>query len=329
MLNLSEISKYLSGEMDKIEKNKFKKLINKSEESKKNFNQIKKEWEMLGKYQNKDKYNVDTAWNKLHNRLEKNNLLQKKNNILKFDFFRISKIAAIFIIGIFLSFFAYYAVKNLLEKNQNLAKTSNTEQAKQVKLEDGSIVYLNVNSKLYYPKQFNKNKRVVEFEGEAFFEIAKIPNKPFIIKSKNAEIKVLGTSFNVNTNFNNKKLEVTVKTGKVKLYIPKDIKNSIILKKGEKGSLINNKIIKKTNADINYLSWKTKYFEFTGETLHNVIKILNKAYNVNIVFANNVIANEKINTTFDNQNLETILQILCTSHKLKVIKQKNKIILKK
>ena len=331
MLNLSDISKYLSAEMDTNEEREFKKLINKSEKNKEFFNKVKKDWEMIGKYKEKEKekYNVDSAWNKLYNRLEKDELLNKEDNRIKVNFYRITKIAAIFIIGILLSFFGYYAINNFSPNKIILAETSNNEQVKQIKLKDGSIVYLNVNSKLNYPKQFDNDKRIVEFEGEAFFEIARMPKKPFIIKLKDAEIKVLGTSFNVNTNFKNEKLEVTVKTGKVKLYDTKNIKNSIILEKGQTGSLINNKIEKIKNTDANYLSWKTKYFEFNEETLNTVIKTLNKAYNVNIVFDNNVIANEKISTTFDNENIDTILQILSTSHQLKVVKQKNKIILKR
>ena len=329
MLNLSKITKYLSSEMDKYEEKEFKKQINKSKQNKEAFYKIKKDWEMIGKYEEKETFNVESAWNKLHKRLEKNELLPKKDNSFKVDFNKITRIAAIFIVGILLSFFGYYAINNYQKDKMILAETSNTEQVKQIILEDGSIVYLNINSKLNYPKQFDKDIRVVEFEGEAFFEIARMPEKPFIIKSKDTEIKVLGTSFNVNTNFNGKKLEVTVKTGKVKLYDTKNLKNSIILEKGQKGSLINNKIEKKINNDANYLSWKTKYFEFNGEKLFKVVKTLNKAYNVNIVFESNVIANDKIHTTFDDNSLDTILQILSTSHDLKVEKQKNKIVLKR
>ncbi len=187
---------------------------------------------------------------------------------------------------------------------------------------------MNANSKLLYPKEFKKNKRVVEFEGEAFFEIAKIHNKPFIIKSKKVEIMVLGTSFNVNSNFNEQKIEVTVKTGKVRLYMSKDIKNSVILEKGDIGSIVNNIVIKNKNTNPNYLSWK-KYFEFNGETLQNVIKTINIAYNANVVFENTEISKEKISTTFDNQKLDTILKIICKTYNLKMISQNDKIVLKR
>jgi len=326
MLNLSEISKYLSEEMNEKEKTDFEKLINNSEKNKKFFNEIKEDWEMIGKFEDKEIYNVDTAWNNLHGRLEKDELLPKHSNLRKINFYKTSKVAAIFIIGLFLSFFAYYTINNLSENKQITAKNTKTETTKQIKLEDGSIVYLNANSKLHYPKKFDKNNRVVEFEGEAFFEIAKMPNKPFIIKSENAEIKVLGTSFNVNTNFKAHKLEVTVKTGKVKLYLPKDKKNGVTLEKGDKGSVVNNKVIKNTNTNNNYLSWK-KYFEFNGETLQNVVNTLNIAYNTNIVFENNEISKETMSTTFDNQKLDTILKIICKSQNLKVVKQNKKIVL--
>ena len=121
MLNLSKISKYLSGEMDKNEEEKFKKRVNKSKKNEEFFNDTKRDWEMVGKYAEKEKYNVDSAWNKLHDRLENDNLLVSESK-LKIDFYQVVKIAAIFIIGILISFFGYYAINNSSENNLILAE---------------------------------------------------------------------------------------------------------------------------------------------------------------------------------------------------------------
>jgi transmembrane sensor len=86
------------------------------------------------------------------------------------------------------------------------------------------------------------------FEGDGFFEIAKNPAKPFIIKAKEAEIKVLGTSFNVNTKKGEDRVEVLVETGKVKLTNVKD-KKYRILEPGDLGKLNNNELSKKKNSD--------------------------------------------------------------------------------
>ncbi|MBN1251227.1 MAG: FecR family protein [Bacteroidales bacterium] len=328
MLDLAKISKYLSGEMDKNEEKEFIKLINKSNKNIELFKKAKKNWEMIGKYEEKENYNVDSAWNKLHSRFEKDGLLENKNKSLKLDFYQITRIAAIFIIGTFISVFAYYAITNYTDLSLNLAQTSEKSEIEQVNLPDGSVIYLNRNSKLYYPDKFDNQNRIVKFEGEAFFEIAKMPEKPFIIKINGAEVKVLGTSFNINTKIKNKKLEVTVKTGKVKLYNSDNQNNSIILENGFVGSISNNKIEKTVNKNPNYLSWKTKYFEFNNQSLVNVTKELNKAYNVDIEFNGSFNSEQKLNTIFDNKSIESILEIICSTYNLKVEKQKDKIVLK-
>ena len=84
-------------------------------------------------------------------------------------------------------------------------------------LPDGSVVALNSNSKLVFPKQFNGDTREVTIEGEAFFDVKPNPEKPFIINAGKAQIKVVGTSFNVSAYPETETLEVVVKTGKVQV----------------------------------------------------------------------------------------------------------------
>jgi len=209
-----------------------------------------------------------------------------------------------------------------------LAETYTGGKIKIIELPDGSIVHINQKSKLHYPENFSANERIVELEGEAFFDIKKNPQKPFIIKAGNKKIKVLGTSFNVNTNFEGEKVEVYVETGKVKFYEPGNKQKELILEPGSIGTL--DKIAeKKVIDDLNYMSWKTKYFDFTrGEKLDKVIATINKAYGVNIVLENIELAKRKHHTTYNNTSLDTILKLLCTSQKLKSKKQGDLIILK-
>jgi ferric-dicitrate binding protein FerR (iron transport regulator) len=189
------------------------------------------------------------------------------------------------------------------------------------------VVYLNADSKLYYPEEFDDNSRVVEFEGDAFFDIAKNQAKPFIIKAKKAEIKVLGTSFNVNTNLGIDEVEVFVETGTVQLNEIKKNKKPVLIKPGYIGKLHNSELSLRINSDLNYLSWKTKYFNFENVKLGNAIDILNRAYHSNIKCNDKKIAEIQWYGTFDNNEIDSILKIMCEAFNLKSTKNESGILL--
>ncbi|MEN8119069.1 MAG: FecR family protein [Bacteroidota bacterium] len=276
----------------------------------------------------KELYNVDAAWVKLNNRFDQDGLLATNNKIRSVDFKMIVKIAAIFIVGIFVSYLAYNHFIVNEHSGMQLAETFSENNIKVMELSDGSIVHINKKSKLYYPENFNADERIVEIEGEAFFVIKKNPQKPFIIKARNKEIKVLGTSFNVNTNFEGGKVEVFVETGKVKFYEPGNTKKELILEPGAIG-IIHKRAETKQNNDLNYMSWKTKYFDFSrGENLGKVIATINRAYGVSIELADKELSERMHHTTYNNNSLDTILKLLCTSHKLEMLEQDSIIILK-
>lgn len=270
-------------------------------------------------------YNTDLAWKKLHSRFKEDNLLESKKK--NFNSPNILKIAAIFILTLMVSgVFYYYLPSNENSVKLSLFETKSIDGFKEIKLTDGSIIYLSSNSKLYYPEEFEGNERKIEFEGEGFFDIAKNPTKPFIIKAGNTEIKVLGTSFNVNTKFKENKLEVFVKTGKVQVSKLANKKNKVFLEAGQLALVENTKISKKTNTNKNYISWKTKHFDFRNVEMQQVIEHLNKAYNVHIIIENNAILKRKLRTKFEDTPLDTILKVIAEPYNLEVEKNDKYII---
>lgn len=95
-----------------------------------------------------------------------------------------------------------------------MVKSTDPTQRAKITLPDGSMVHLNVNSTLTYPEEFEDGLRRVSLEGEAFFEVQRDTDRPFLVSSAGLETKVLGTSFNVNA-YKGKEEMVTVKSGKV------------------------------------------------------------------------------------------------------------------
>src|SRR5690606_2771304 len=96
-------------------------------------------------------------------------------------------------------------------------KETSFGQRNTVKLPDGTLVKLNSGSRIHYPEVFQDSLRLVEFEGEAFFEVAKDVTKPFVIRSGNINTMVLGTSFNLKSATVAESFELAVVTGSVKV----------------------------------------------------------------------------------------------------------------
>ncbi len=280
---------------------------------------------MTRKQTNNEPFDTNKAWENLYARLKEDNLLETSKPKVTFQkpFY---KVAALLLAVLSISFLAFYYLTTGL-KHQVVTVENNLEKSiKKIQLPDGSIVWLNASAKIKYDETFNINTRLIEFEGEAFFEISKMKNKAFIIKTKQAQIKVLGTSFSVNTHVAEKNLEVLVATGKVE--VAKTENKKMTLLPGEMVTVNTQNFEKNINSNKNYLSWKTKEFDFKNVEMQQVVKDLSKAYRVNIVIENSEIGQRKLHSSFSNKNLETILQVICETYNLQIHKINNQIILK-
>jgi transmembrane sensor len=323
-----EFARFLCGEMNIGEYEVFQNRLKESDESRVLLSRIKLEWEKMENFrQNNNDFDTSKAWNKLHDKFEKDGLINPIQNQKVFKLRNILQMAAIFIGILGISGLVYFQFTASEKQEYIIADTYNNTSIKEIKLSDGSIVFMNADSKLYYPEKFDGNSRIVEFEGDAFFDIAKNPSKPFIIKAKKAEIKVLGTSFNVNTNFGIDDVEVLVETGTVQLNEIKKNKKPVYINSGYIGKLHKNELSLRINSDLNYLSWKTKYFNFENVKLGNAIDILNRAYHANIQCNDKKIAGIKWYGTFNNEEIESILKVLCETFNLKTIKSEGGILL--
>ena len=209
----------------------------------------------------------------------------------------------------------------------NTSIHSNDELAEKiVVLEDGSKVTLKPGSKLHYAKQFAVDKREVFLEGEAFFHITKNPSRPFYVYYNNIVTKVLGTSFNVNTNAVTGDVEVSVKTGKVQVYenekLVKDRANKAVI------VIPNQKAIYKALDRVfetalvekpepirsDTAEWvKPVPFVYDEAKLVNVFRHIEANYGIEIVVENTNINNCKFTGDVSNQDLYTKLKVICLS----------------
>lgn len=174
---------------------------------------------------------------------------------------------------------SYQIQKAASEKNNlNILSTAKGESY-QVRLPDGSTVWLNSASSLKYPASFAKLKtRLVELKGEAYFEVIKDKKHPFIVKTTKQEVKVLGTHFNINSYDDEPITKTTLLEGSVQ------INKTIVLKPGEQA--INSSAgikVKTVDAD-NAIGWKNGDFVFNEESFGEAIREISRWYNVDIVY---------------------------------------------
>lgn len=179
-------------------------------------------------------------------------------------------------------------------------------------LQDSSEVYVNAGSTLRYPAKFTKNKRVVEIEGEAFFNVTKDSERPFYVKSNLFEAKVLGTSFNTKSYKNDSVASVTLSTGSVEVTI-NNSHSKCVLKANEHIEITANTTHadkKHVNTDY-YTAWKEGNLSFYKITFKELCKILERKYGVNIILNNKDIANNIYTGRFiNNEGLYQVLDLI-------------------
>lgn len=208
--------------------------------------------------------------------------------------------------------------------DSTISKVNNTGKQESVLLSDGSRITLQPNSKLHYARQFAADKREVFLEGEAFFQVAKNPAKPFFVYYNNIVTKVLGTSFYLNTNSQTGNIEVAVKTGRVQVYendkLLKDPGNkAVILTPNQKviyephDRLFETVLVEKPQLliDENEKEDEIAPFVYDQEKLQNVFKHIEANYGIEIILENTNLNNCVFTGDVSGQDLYAKLKIIC------------------
>lgn len=194
-------------------------------------------------------------------------------------------------------------------------------------LPDGSIVRLNAKSKVRYAEGFAKSREVY-LEGEAYFEVAHNKNSPFIVHTSEADIKVLGTKFNVRNYSNEHRMEAALLTGSIELTLRADTGHKILLKPSDKiivkkdedgGSAItpaaSDKKVELTSINLQdsvivETSWLNDKMGFYDKPFSEIALDLERQFDVNIEFKNQAVSGYKYTGVYDEDNAEDILKIL-------------------
>ncbi|NML23536.1 DUF4974 domain-containing protein [Pseudoflavitalea sp. G-6-1-2] len=198
-------------------------------------------------------------------------------------------------------------------------------QQRHITLPDGTNVWLNAASHLKYPASFaSTTERRVELTGEAYFEVAKDKEKPFIVQSRDQEVKVLGTHFNISSYSDDPLVQTTLLEGSVK------VNNQITLEPGEQTLLDDAGKLTIRKADTAMaVSWKKGNLEFRNENIYGIMRKISRFHDIQVIYEGHI-PMDGMNGNFAlRQSIPEILEIIQTTSLLRCRQEGRKIYISK
>ncbi|MES1249681.1 MAG: FecR domain-containing protein, partial [Chitinophaga rupis] len=180
-----------------------------------------------------------------------------------------------------------YSTNGATETLFNTLATGRGEQSPPLTLSDGTRVWLNAASSIRYPVAFSGDARQVEITGEAYFEVAKDPTKPFYVRARDVKVEVLGTHFNINAYQDEPSMRTTLLEGSVKVIAggaSQRGRKEMLLSPGEQaqvGKDVN--LVKAVDVD-QVMAWKNGMFNFNHTDLQSVLRQLARWYDIDVQF---------------------------------------------
>ena len=324
---------YLQGECDEGEKLQVETWLSKTAKNQTHLDRLEKTWIETGKISPVPvAVDVPAAWNRVSSMIEEfeeervGKLLQGK--LIRMQVVRwVAGVAAV----ILLTFGIWWLAEVSSPLDEQIVIAS-VEEVVIDTLPDGTMITLNTNSSLIYPEKFNENDREVVLQGEAFFNVEHDPDKPFIVKTKEAGIQVLGTEFDVKA-YPDERVEVTVNSGSVYFFVVNPQTGdsaSITLTEGMKGVLYPHASQPELDSepDPDALFWMNQMLQFRETNLRDVTQILSRCYHVNIRLENNGIGSCRLTASFSEGPIELILQVIADTFNLTLEKENETYLLK-
>lgn len=192
--------------------------------------------------------------------------------------------AAIFI-GVFLISGLGYHIYQLQDVPEDLVAVVTTDEVKELMLPDGTKVWLNKNTTLKYPREFSESRRNVYMEGEAYFEVKRDTEKPFIVRSEAMQVRVLGTVFNLKSDKRTPLAVASLLKGEIEVKGNHD-EGMIILSPGQKAELnatTRRLVVKMMDTGIE--NWHNNQFLFEKADIFTIARTLENSYGVKIILA--------------------------------------------
>ena len=290
------IHKKLKGKLSDPEKRELEEWLDK-EGNQNADSQLSHIWDLSSQYKSDYEPDTEKGLSRLKDRMRNVRAEAKPTPVRQLGRHRMIRWAAAAAI-LLVSIGWWYSQTYLFSTEQIVSAPA--EQIRELTLPDGSTVVLNVNSSLNFPKSFKGDKfRLVQFEGEAYFKIKPNPEQPFLILTDQAEVKILGTSFNLRAYPEESFTEVEVEEGLVLFQSRKDREKGIELKANDRCSISHNGRSRQLNGqNQNAHSWRTQSLTFQKTPMIQVVNALERHYKIDIELSDEL-RRCSFNTNFD------------------------------
>lgn len=271
----------------------------------------------------KEKY-TDRAWDNLYNRLEQDGLLtsdttRKKRAFVGRNTMRWVAVAALFV-GV-VSIVVLSDRTSSVTTDTLVLHNAKGEPTLVTSLEDGSIIYLSEQASVEYPSHFAQDKREVSLQGDAFFEVSKNRERPFIIHTQTAIVEVLGTSFNIK-NEDSGEFSLSVRSGKVRVTSKRD-NYSVYVNAGETALLQATGLRTLPTSDVTPLNHYLRHILFKDQSLSDIIRAINENTDSIQLKLAPELSDKLVTIGFKDNTPEEMARIMCLSFDLELTKQQN------
>ena len=276
----------------------------------------------------KDEVDVDREWERLFSSIEKKTISKMKTRGL---FLQYLKYAAAVVLGIGVSLSTLYLTnqENLSTVGNYKLVTSKGEKS-YLQLPDGTRVWLNSCTTLEYAENYGHSNRSIYLDGEAYFEVAKNKDLPFVVKANGIDVKAIGTAFNASAYMEDSQLTTTLFNGKVAVQ-PTLTKQEVLLEPNQVAvyDKSRNKIEVVPYDKKQFAQWRGGFLSFEMMYLQDITKLLERNYNVVFRYENQGIKKLRFSGSFrNNEDLSEILNVIKTNTGIRYQILKDTIVIK-
>lgn len=311
------VGKVLSAEATEKERAQLENWIAHSESNREEFESLKEIWELSAPVEMPD-VNIDAAWKKVNAQTDEatvisiaeDKLQQRRSPRIYLAW--AASIAVLLSIGLGVWFF---------NRDGAMLTAEAGPQGLELQLEDGSMVTLAPNATLEYPESLAEDKRLVALNGKGFFEVTSDKQRPFIVQTASAEVRVLGTRFEVNTAAGPEKLKVSVQEGRVQVTSEKSSEQTIV--ETMETCVVDNKSGELKKDELNepgIFFWKDKTIRFKRTDLRKASEILSSLFHKEILIEVVKTDNCEITATFQDEEIDVIMEVIAQTLHLRLTK---------
>lgn len=308
MKNLEDILKLITGNVDAECKQDIYSTVRGDTDAEDIFKKAKITWALMSSTRKMPDYKVEESYRVLHARISLRQNSFKFNQYLKY--------AAVLILAVGISTLTFYLGKQKSDISEpGLKYTSvvaDRGQISKVILPDSSIIWLNSGTTLTYDNHYSYNNRNLNLSGQAFLEVRKNRDLPLIVASGNLRVKVLGTRFDMNAYPDDDMIKVILESGKVELLNSTNNSFNYKLNPGEMAEYESQsgRMEIKTVESKKYSNWKEGDLVFVDTPMAEVLKSLERKFDIEIEVGNSKVYKSVFNANFKNESLKEILDYI-------------------